>query len=355
MQLWSREIDSRDICQGALGNCWLLAAIACLAEHEGAIQAVFRTKEVHPRGKYVLRLYDGQKEQWEVITIDDFIPCKAGSKTPFFSQPKTNELYVMLLEKAFAKFCGGYSALEGGQTIWAIRAMTGDPARKFEKSIGGWIRMDLKNINDPVDKRKCYYYPTEEIIDNNFMFEIMREYHRLGSILSASGASGRNGLVAGHAYSILKVRKVNGGFMTSEDFKMIQIRNPWGRGEWSGNWSDKSPLWDQHPAVKKSLEHEDKDDGIFWMSWDDFIANWSQIGVVDRTVDVETMGLHVKDDTDLAPIWACCKGCGYFWCLCQGCKKVYCPHRSSYKTVEVDKRCCDIVCSACQRFCGLSS
>jgi hypothetical protein len=28
--------------EGALGDCWLLAAIACLAEHDGAIQAVFR-------------------------------------------------------------------------------------------------------------------------------------------------------------------------------------------------------------------------------------------------------------------------------------------------------------------------
>eukprot|EP00434_Breviolum_minutum_P008989 symbB.v1.2.007918.t1/scaffold495.1/size259991/2 len=62
MQLFSPEIDSRDICQGQLGDCWLLAAIACLAEHDGALQAVFRTKEVNPRGKYVLRLYDGAKE-----------------------------------------------------------------------------------------------------------------------------------------------------------------------------------------------------------------------------------------------------------------------------------------------------
>ena len=56
--------------------------------------------------------------------------------------------------EAFAKFCGGYSALEalaslrfflscfcfryakGGQTIWAIRAMTGDPAPLDSDSFG---------------------------------------------------------------------------------------------------------------------------------------------------------------------------------------------------------------------------
>ncbi|CAJ1342101.1 unnamed protein product [Effrenium voratum] len=276
VQLFGDDVDSRDICQGGLGDCWLLAAIACLAEHEGAIEAVFRTKEVNPRGKYVLRLFDGAKDKWEIITIDDYIPCNKaifdhnGTCKPLFSKPKNNELYVMLLEKAFAKFCGGYSALEGGQTIWAIRAMTGDPARQFyrDDSKKEWARKDLRNFDDPHDKRKCGLYGTDEKIDNDTMFEILRKYHSLGSILSASGASGQDGLVTGHAYSILQVRKVNDGFMGlgGKDYKMVQIRNPWGRGEWSGDWSDKSKTWAEHPAVKKALEFEDVDDGAFWMS-----------------------------------------------------------------------------------------
>lgn len=357
MQLFSPEIDSRDICQGQLGDCWLLAAIACLAEHDGALQAVFRTKEVNPRGKYVLRLYDGAKEKWEIITIDDHIPCQSapyeatGGCCPYFSRPKNNELYVMLLEKAFAKFCGGYSALEGGQTIWAIKAMTGDPARQFKQEwLSGvkdtkWTRQDLKNIDDPKDKRRCGMYTQDEKYDNDTMFEIIRKYHSLGSVLSASGAKGNDGLVTGHAYSILQVRKVNDGFLGigGKDHKMIQIRNPWGTGEWKGDWSDKSDLWAKNPAVKKALDYEDRDDGAFWMSWSDFIENWARIGVVDRTVDIKGMRLHVKDNSDLAPVFACCRGCGYFWCCCQGCKKVYCPHRSSDKTVKVNKGCCLIL------------
>jgi len=357
MQLFSPEIDSRDICQGQLGDCWLLAAIACLAEHDGALQAVFRTKEVNPRGKYVLRLYDGAKEKWEIITIDDHIPCQAapyesmGACSPYFSRPKNNELYVMLLEKAFAKFCGGYSALEGGQTIWAIRAMTGDPARQFqqqwlgEKKFDTWQRQDLKNIDDPKDRRRCGMYGQKEEYDNDTMFEIIRKYHSLGSVLSCSGTKGNDGLVSGHAYSILQVRKVNDGFLGigGKDHKMIQIRNPWGTGEWKGDWSDKSDLWEKNPTVKKALQYEDRDDGAFWMSWSDFVENWARIGVVDRTVDINGMRLHVKDDSDLAPVFACCRGCGYFWCCCQGCKKVYCPHRSSDKTVKVNKGCCLIL------------
>lgn len=45
-------------------------------------------------------------DQWERIIIDDYIPCKKGTKTPKFATPNGRELWVLLLEKAFAKFCG---------------------------------------------------------------------------------------------------------------------------------------------------------------------------------------------------------------------------------------------------------
>lgn len=40
------------------------------------------------------------------------------------------------------------------------------------------------------------------------------------------------GLVAGHAYSILKFKCI------SDKIKLIKMRNPWGKEEWKGDWSD---------------------------------------------------------------------------------------------------------------------
>ena len=48
----------------------------------------------------------------------------------FCSLPHTrlqgNELWVFLIEKAFAKYVGGYAYLDGGRSPWAWHVLTGD-------------------------------------------------------------------------------------------------------------------------------------------------------------------------------------------------------------------------------------
>lgn len=37
--------------------------------------------------QYIVRLYDGVRERWRLITIDDYIPCHKNSKRPIFAKP----------------------------------------------------------------------------------------------------------------------------------------------------------------------------------------------------------------------------------------------------------------------------
>ena len=60
MRLYEGGIEPNDICQGAVGNCWLISAFAAAAEQPSVIRNTFITLERNPRGKYKVRLFYGQ-------------------------------------------------------------------------------------------------------------------------------------------------------------------------------------------------------------------------------------------------------------------------------------------------------
>ena len=63
------------------------------------------------------------------MVVDDFIPCKDGRI--IFSHAHDNELWVMLLEKAWAKIHGSYARIIGGQAHETLRDLTGAPAWEY--------------------------------------------------------------------------------------------------------------------------------------------------------------------------------------------------------------------------------
>jgi len=56
------------------------------------------------------------------------------------------------------------------------------------------------------------------------------------------------GLVDHHAYSLISAFEI---VSKGKTHKLLRIRNPWGFGEWQGDWSDKSPLWT--PELKEKV------------------------------------------------------------------------------------------------------
>ena len=56
-----------------------------------------------------------------------------------------------------------------------------------------------------------------------------------------------NGLIAGHAYAVTDFEgtietcmliELLSSFLVVNGEKIVQLRNPWGEGEWLGEWSD---------------------------------------------------------------------------------------------------------------------
>jgi calpain-15 len=146
-KLFEDGITASDICQGALGDCWLLSALAALSERPHVIQRAFLTDTWNMRGKYRIRLWSEWEKQFVVVSVDDFLPVDASSGKPLFTQPNGNEIWVMIMEKAFAKLFGSYANISGGYPLFALRTITGDESFKFSRSAeagGRWRKLSMR-------------------------------------------------------------------------------------------------------------------------------------------------------------------------------------------------------------------
>lgn len=81
-----------------------------MAEFPNRVISVFNTRYFNPEGVYSVNLY---KEGMPVeVIVDDFFPCHDNYNDPLFVKPNGRELWVMILEKAWAKFFGNYLKCE---------------------------------------------------------------------------------------------------------------------------------------------------------------------------------------------------------------------------------------------------
>ena len=68
---------------------------------------------------------------WRLVIVDDYFPCSSKNSGPAFSRANGNELWVLLLEKAYAKVYGSYANIEAGFEKDALRDQTGSPGMDF--------------------------------------------------------------------------------------------------------------------------------------------------------------------------------------------------------------------------------
>ncbi|XP_052374263.1 calpain-2 catalytic subunit-like [Oncorhynchus keta] len=249
-----------DICQGGLGDCWLLAAIASLTLNEDVMARVVPEGQGFGRGEYagIFHFQFWQFGEWVDVVIDDRLPTKDG-KLLFVHSAEGSEFWSALLEKAYAKVNGCYEALSGGSTTEGFEDFTGGIAENY----------DLKKA--PSD-----------------LFQIIRKALASGALLGCSiditsqadsEAVTYQKLVKGHAYSLTGAMEVNyrGGQKTV--FSLCLFLSLSSSSEWN------SVDFSERDVVKA-------DDGEFWMSYTDFMKNYHRLEICTLTPDTLT-----SDDT----------------------------------------------------------
>lgn len=101
--------------------------------------------------------------EWVTVTIDDYFPCHPEGG-PIFSRAHCNELWVLILEKAYAKLHGNYFSLRGGYALEGLIDLTGCPSVCFD-------------FNDEYARM---------LLDSGELWKLMKRYDEEGYLLSGS-------------------------------------------------------------------------------------------------------------------------------------------------------------------------
>uniref|UniRef100_A0A671TLG9 Calpain 9 n=1 Tax=Sparus aurata TaxID=8175 RepID=A0A671TLG9_SPAAU len=257
--------DRTDICQGQLGDCWLLAAIASLTLKKDTLARVVpHDQDFDRRYAGIFHFQFWQHNKWLDIVVDDRLPSVRNQLIMLHSA-SNNEFWSALLEKAYAKLHGSYESLKGGSTMEAMEDFTGGVGENYE---------------------------TKNAPEN--LFSIMKKALDRGSMMGCSidisssaesEAKTSTGLVKGHAYSITGMEQVN---YRGRPVQLIRVRNPWGQVEWNGPWSDDSREWSYVDSADKNRILQNSDDGEFWMEFEDFKKNYDKVEICNMTPDALT-------------------------------------------------------------------
>jgi hypothetical protein len=114
--LFRDGIDADDVLQGSLGNCWFMGAIASIAwARPECIRSLFSPactrKQCFEAGCFSLKILDLKTQTWRWVVVDDYIPVDKNFRPVFSRGRDPNEIWVMLIEKCFAKLHGSYQSV----------------------------------------------------------------------------------------------------------------------------------------------------------------------------------------------------------------------------------------------------
>ncbi|XP_077395624.1 calpain-1 catalytic subunit [Festucalex cinctus] len=234
-----------DFGQGMLGNCWFLASIGALTFQNDILKKVVPFEQTFDEdycGLFHFRFW--RFGTWVDVVIDDKLPTLDG-RLIFVHSKNKNEFWPALLEKAYAKVCGSY-----------VDMRVGTPSEAMMDFTGG-VHMCIQLSQAPAH-----------------LWELMCRAGNSKTLMGCGTPQGempesyvsKNGLVQGHAYTITGVKQL---MSSGQIVRLVRLWNPWGKVEWNGDWSDRSPLWNTVSDTDRQMTLKARDDGEFWMTLED--------------------------------------------------------------------------------------
>ncbi|KAI6232778.1 Calpain-8 [Aphelenchoides fujianensis] len=282
-EFYDGRTSRHDIQQTILGDCFFLAPLSLIADREELISKVVpKSQGFGADYAGIFRFRFWQYGEWleiiignppfthsffqALLVVDDRLPVNVFTKKLKFTRSRQyHHFWVPLVEKAYSKLYGGYANIHGGHAAFSMQNLT-----------GGISIFNLWRDRSPRELAKAYE-------------KLLVEF-QLGVLLCAKSGSRKRirnaegeivavhsmGLMPNHAYSVTGVRVVE--TQDGRRHRLLRIRNPWGRVEWTGAWAAGAAEWAKvrDPKVRREL-HDRELNGEWWMEWTDFVLFFKNV------------------------------------------------------------------------------
>jgi len=273
---------STGVRQGMLGDCYFLSALATASSVPGLVEkiCVARDEQVgvygfifHQDGGWVSVIVDDllmtNIPKWESLDANQKLlyhedkdhyneTARTSGNILYYARGgEEDETWVPLIEKAYAKLYTNYSHLEGGVTHHSVEDLTGGVSVVYlTKDIldtGRFWSEELMLANK--DRLfACGFYDADGPADDPWSEQPVVQ-----------------GLLGGRSYSVLRAAEFNGR-------RFLVLRNPWGKSEWKGPWSNGSREWtDEWTRFLPQLQHSLQNSGQFVMEYADFLRTFDTL------------------------------------------------------------------------------
>ena len=221
-----------EINSGIYKNFYFISAIFSLLKYPSLIYNLFPFIKKSINNLYAVSLrIEGI---WKLILLDDYFPCienKEGLKFFAFSSLNETNIWLILLEKAYAKICKNYNNILEGNVTEIFDVILDSPTKKFNIYENN-IQIILKHMLNALKEKFIIIIKSSRF--NNNLKEI--------------------GIMPNQNYNVIDIKLVNIGALQEY---LILLKNPFGNLKYSGHWGKFSNKW--IPSLKNLIpKNEDE-------------------------------------------------------------------------------------------------